>query len=94
MKTIICALVMFFAVAYSFGQSQDSLKNDASGKNYKFKQPLFILEGKEITQLELQAVTPEDIQSIEVLKDSSATNLYGERGRHGVIIVHLKAKKK
>jgi len=38
----------------------------------------------------LSSINPEDIKSIEVLKDASATAIYGARGANGVIIVTTK----
>jgi TonB family protein len=51
---------------------------------------LFILDGKEIKKEELSLLDPNDISSIDVLKDESAVKIYGERGRAGVVIIHKK----
>lgn len=42
----------------------------------------------------LQTINPNDIESIDVLKDASATAIYGSRGANGVIIVNTKKGKK
>ena len=42
----------------------------------------------------LKALNPADIQSIEVLKDASATAVYGSRGANGVILVTTKTPNK
>lgn len=42
----------------------------------------------------LQTINPNDIESIDVLKDASATAIYGSRGANGVIIVKTKKGKK
>jgi TonB-linked SusC/RagA family outer membrane protein len=42
----------------------------------------------------LAAINPSDIESIEVLKDVSATAIYGSRGSNGVIIINTKNGKK
>jgi TonB family protein len=52
--------------------------------------PLYILDGKEIGNL--STVVPDDIESISVLKDKSATALYGDRAEDGVIIIKTKKK--
>jgi TonB-dependent SusC/RagA subfamily outer membrane receptor len=52
--------------------------------------PLYILDGKEITSLD--HLHPEDIDSISVLKNNSATSVYGEKGKNGVIIITSKKK--
>lgn len=44
----------------------------------------------EIAQNPLTSLNPQDIESIEVLKDASATAIYGSRGANGVILVTTK----
>ena len=39
-------------------------------------------------------ISAEDIESISVLKDESATALYGEKGKNGVIVISTKAAAK
>lgn len=39
-------------------------------------------------------ISPEEIESIEVLKDESATAIYGEKGKNGVVIISTKEKAK
>ena len=51
--------------------------------------PLIILDGFPITG-GLDFINPQDIESIEVLKDASATAIYGARGSNGVIMVTSK----
>ena len=52
--------------------------------------PLFLLDDKEITEKQMKNIATDDIESINVLKDKSATELYGEKGKNGVVIIHLK----
>ena len=52
--------------------------------------PLFIVDGKEVASSVMGALKPESIQSMSVLKDESATKLYGEKGKNGVILITLK----
>ena len=56
---------------------------------FQFDRPLFVLDGKEINQDQLNAIKPSDIESITVLKDSSATAPYGDRGKRGVVIIEM-----
>lgn len=49
------------------------------------KKPLIILDGKEIS--DMKDISPEDIESVSILKDKSATEIYGDKGKDGVIIV-------
>lgn len=50
--------------------------------------PLFIIDG--IQYANYQDINPNDIQSMEVLKDASSTAIYGSRGANGVIIITTK----
>lgn len=52
--------------------------------------PLFIVDGKEVASSLIAALKPESIKSITVLKDGSATETYGEKGKNGVILITLK----
>lgn len=51
---------------------------------------LIILDGKEISKAEMDKLNPGSIKSITVLKDKSATELYGDRGAKGVIVITSK----
>jgi len=52
------------------------------------KDPLVVVDG--IIGVDLAVINPTDIESIEVLKDASATAIYGARGANGVIMVTTK----
>lgn len=54
--------------------------------------PLFILDGKEITAEQMKQIKPADIEAIQVLKDKTSTDKYGEKGKNGVVIITLKKK--
>jgi len=47
-----------------------------------------------VSQNPMSTINPNDIQSVEVLKDAAATAIYGSRGTNGVIIVTTKSGKK
>lgn len=51
------------------------------------KQPLYLLNDKELTEDEFKAIDVQGIVSIAVLKDKNATALYGEKGKNGVVLV-------
>ena len=53
--------------------------------------PLLILDGVEITSQMLNNIPPETIESFSVLKDATATALYGSRGANGVMIITTKS---
>lgn len=54
---------------------------------------IIILDGKAIESEKLKAVEPNTIESITVLKNESATALYGEKAKNGVILVTTKVGK-
>lgn len=57
-------------------------------------EPLFVVDGYPLTPgSSLNAINPSDIESIDVLKDASATAIYGSRGANGVVIVTTKRGK-
>jgi TonB-dependent starch-binding outer membrane protein SusC len=75
--------------------------NSLSGDN----EPLYVIDGFPMTSDGLEAgeqgqgqggnvlssINPDDIESIEVLKDASATAIYGSRGANGVVLITTKA---
>lgn len=52
--------------------------------------PLIILDGVAVSQGDLNALAPEVIESFSILKDATATAIYGSRGANGVMIVTTK----
>lgn len=54
--------------------------------------PLYIVDGVQVEN-GLAAISPQDIQSIDVLKDAAATAIYGARAGNGVIIITTKVGK-
>ncbi|UOE37191.1 vWA domain-containing protein [Chryseobacterium oryzae] len=53
-------------------------------------QPLYVVNGIPKSADEFRKLNPNSIQSIEVLKDASATAIYGSRGSNGVIVIKTK----
>ncbi len=60
--------------------------------------PLFVLRtpkgDKHITQEELRAINPSDIESLEVIKGKAAREKFGKKGKNGVVVIQKKNKKK
>lgn len=52
--------------------------------------PLILLDGVQISAGDLDNLTPEDIESVSVLKDATATAVYGNQGANGVLIITTK----
>jgi TonB-dependent starch-binding outer membrane protein SusC len=55
--------------------------------------PLYVVDGVPLNSGGIDFINPNDIESIDVLKDASATAIYGSRGANGVIIVSTKKGK-
>ncbi|PUZ25100.1 hypothetical protein DCC81_12385 [Chitinophaga parva] len=54
------------------------------------EEPLYIVDGKPADTKALSGLSPDNIQSIDVLKDAGATAIYGPRAKYGVILITTK----
>lgn len=52
--------------------------------------PLFILDGFEVTSERVMDMNQDDVESVVILKDASATAIYGSRGANGVVVISSK----
>lgn len=52
--------------------------------------PLILIDNIELTSTDLARLQPDDIESFSIMKDATATALYGARGANGVIFVTTK----
>ena len=52
--------------------------------------PLYVLDGIPLISGGIENINPQDIESINILKDASATAIFGSRGANGVVIVTTK----
>ncbi len=52
--------------------------------------PLILIDNIELTSTDLARLQPDDIESFSIMKDATATALYGARGANGVILVTTK----
>ena len=55
----------------------------------KSNDPLYVVDGM-VRESGLEGINPEDIQSMQILKDASSTAIYGSRGANGVVIITTK----
>lgn len=53
-------------------------------------EPLYVVNGAVMSSAEFQKIDANSIKSVDVLKDASATAIYGARGQNGVVVVTLK----
>lgn len=56
--------------------------------------PLYVIDGEIKSKANLEAISPDEINSVSILKGESATALYGSAAANGVVIIKLKKKKK
>ena len=66
---------------------------DGSMESSDVLQPLYVVNGQVMPEdFSLKTVKPEDIESINILKEGEQTEVYGERAKDGVICITLKKK--
>lgn len=56
--------------------------------------PIYVLNGKIITENTFYKINPDTIQKMKVLKGKDATSKYGAKAKNGAVIITLKGKKK
>ncbi|MBL7734225.1 MAG: TonB-dependent receptor [Chitinophagaceae bacterium] len=55
--------------------------------------PLYVIDGFPIEDIEQASLNPQDIESINILKDASASAIYGSRAANGVVVIETKRGK-
>ena len=55
-----------------------------------YKEPLYVIDGKIVDNTMAEELNLVEIASVTILKDASATAIYGNRGRNGVVIINTK----
>ncbi|NUQ94356.1 MAG: SusC/RagA family TonB-linked outer membrane protein [Gemmatimonadaceae bacterium] len=60
--------------------------------SFQNNDPLYIVDGTPVQDSYINWLNPEDITSIQVLKDASAASIYGSRASNGVIIIETTKK--
>ncbi len=69
---------------------QDDKKAGSSNASNTSNDPLYIVDGKIVSDADFKKISPDNILSINVLKNESAAAAYGEKGKNGVIIITMK----
>lgn len=99
----LCAFMFFFQVNLQAQASSDAKETDQESLritlNPKQEQdqqkqeeaPLYILDGEVLPKnFDLNNINPNDIATVDVLKGDGATQIYGDKGKNGVILISLK----
>ena len=94
------AIVFVYVLGLNDGYSQSNSPTfipdeQISESDSIVTKPLIVVDGevKGIGSDVLNTINPHDIERIDVLKEKSATELYGEVGKNGVIIITTKKDK-
>ena len=97
-KTATLFFVLIFLSTLSKGS--DTISKDTSkvfrivdaktiSKHDKYAKPLFVIDGI-IYKNDIRAINPNNILSIDILKQSASTRIFGKRGVNGVILITTK----
>jgi TonB-dependent SusC/RagA subfamily outer membrane receptor len=95
--------VLLFSMAISVAFAQNKLsgkKSDPAGlttvlkDSLSGKKPLIIFDGKIINKKTMDQISPDDILTVDILKDDSAEKIYGEKAKDGVILIRSKLEAK
>ncbi len=70
------------------GEPSITLRGASTLRTGEAMQPYYIVDG--VPGVDLSLVSPDDIESIDVLRDATATAIYGSKAANGVIIVTTK----
>ena len=77
-------------------QVNSSLEQSGSGLNVRIRgissitsgnQPLYIVDGVQLTSEQFKALNPANIETIEVLKDAASAAIYGAQAAYGIVLV-------
>lgn len=72
--------------------SEVQIKVRGGGSITQDNSPLYVIDGIVVDD-GLSSLSPQDIETVDVLKDASATSIYGARGANGVVIITTKGGK-
>lgn len=73
--------------------SSASMKIRGSSSITAGTNPLIVIDGFPMSTDDMTSLNPEDIESIDVLKDASSSAIYGSRGANGVVVITTKKGK-
>ena len=80
-----------FSIPIQFKLQEDNTANMVSEiSNESEIDPLYYVDDRKITKLEMEAIDPNTIESIFILKDKKAIEKYGKEGENGVIEIKIK----
>ena len=90
------AIAMKYTLPITFRLQGDENEEKAEVRVFKTyaeaSDPLFILDGKPIPSEQVKEIDPSTISNMEVLKDQSAIEKYGDKAKNGVVVITTKKK--
>lgn len=75
------------------GENGFDLRSSSDADQMNPNAPLYILDGMEVSARQIYDMDMNRIESVTILKDASATALYGSRGANGVVLITTKRPK-
>jgi len=95
MKTKILLAILLVIGLQSYAQKVTAKKNGLviGTKNGDSSAVLIIMNGKTIKEADMKDLSPDSIESINIIKDHSALTTYGKDARNGVILIKTKGQK-
>ncbi len=96
-KNILSAINKYAAVVEKTANKSTAVNSNGTAKDTvptialkNADKALIIVDGKETNKEILDKMNPSDIERVEVFKDEMAIKKYGEKGKHGVILITTK----
>jgi len=81
-----------FLINYKYAPPVDKI--DLPLRKTEYKRPLYILDDKVITEEQMKAVKPDDIENVVELYELLSIAKYGKAGENGVLVITTKAAAK
>lgn len=79
-----------FLIDLKKAQTTSSVEVPTVNTSSDIQKALVVIDDKIVEQAALKVLSPDRIESVTVLKDKSATDLYGEAGKNGVLYIRTK----
>ena len=87
-------LCIFFMCSFSYcvPKKTNNKKSPLNSKNVQVQKQniLYLLDGKEILQNTLKKINPNDIKSIDLIKNTAGIKKYSQKKYDGVVVMYLK----
>jgi Ca-activated chloride channel family protein len=78
------------AIRHNIGQPGNAAVVIRGNSSLNASTPLYIIDGVPVKEEDFRKIKADDINTIDILKDSKATSIYGNRGSSGVVVIKTK----